>query len=72
MAEPAPPDKFAETHTWIKGQTGAKASNIDRKWTMSKPEHLGPMDRYERLKFIGLLISRQPSKVGGHEEGTFF
>eukprot|EP00975_Prorocentrum_lima_P005990 1293775-Prorocentrum_lima.AAC.1 len=42
MAEPVPADKFAETHTWIKGQvnggialfvdemlrTGAKASNV--------------------------------------------
>eukprot|EP00975_Prorocentrum_lima_P017247 3648387-Prorocentrum_lima.AAC.1 len=42
MAEPVPPDEFAETHTWIKGQakgtialfvddmlqTGAKASNM--------------------------------------------
>eukprot|EP00975_Prorocentrum_lima_P057748 12110484-Prorocentrum_lima.AAC.1 len=42
MAEPVPPAKFAETHTWIKGQvkgrmalvvddilqTGAKASNM--------------------------------------------
>eukprot|EP00975_Prorocentrum_lima_P069772 12928301-Prorocentrum_lima.AAC.1 len=62
MAEPVLADKFAETHTWIKGQvkgqialfvddmlqTGATASNIEfltaleRKWTMSKPEHLGP------------------------------
>eukprot|EP00975_Prorocentrum_lima_P062446 12885692-Prorocentrum_lima.AAC.1 len=43
MAEPVPADKFAETHTWIKGQvkgqiavfvddmlqTGAKASNME-------------------------------------------
>eukprot|EP00975_Prorocentrum_lima_P067853 12917327-Prorocentrum_lima.AAC.1 len=43
MAEPVPPDKFAETHTWIKGQvrgrialfaedmlqTRARASNIE-------------------------------------------
>eukprot|EP00975_Prorocentrum_lima_P027014 5681886-Prorocentrum_lima.AAC.1 len=39
---------------------------------MSKPEHLGPVDRYEQLKFIGVMISRQPSTLGGHEEGTFF
>eukprot|EP00975_Prorocentrum_lima_P028307 5950349-Prorocentrum_lima.AAC.1 len=39
---------------------------------MSKPEHLGPVDRYEMLKFIGVMISRQPSQVGGHEEGTCF
>eukprot|EP00975_Prorocentrum_lima_P038689 8127527-Prorocentrum_lima.AAC.1 len=39
---------------------------------MSKPEHLGPVDRYDKLTFIGVLISRQPSKVGGHEDGTFF
>eukprot|EP00975_Prorocentrum_lima_P051803 10849355-Prorocentrum_lima.AAC.1 len=62
MAEPVPPDTFAEAHTWIRGQvkgiialfvddmlqTGARASNteflkaLERKWTMSKPEHLGP------------------------------
>eukprot|EP00975_Prorocentrum_lima_P008354 1785089-Prorocentrum_lima.AAC.1 len=62
MAEPVPPDKFADTHTWIKGQvkgksalfvddmlqTGARASNREflqaweRKWSMAKPEHLGP------------------------------
>eukprot|EP00975_Prorocentrum_lima_P017315 3661235-Prorocentrum_lima.AAC.1 len=59
-------------------QTGAKASNmeflkaLERKWTMSKPEHLGPVDRHEKLKFIGVMISRQPSWVDGHEEGTFF
>eukprot|EP00975_Prorocentrum_lima_P026972 5672653-Prorocentrum_lima.AAC.1 len=84
LAEPVSPDKFAETHTWVKGQvkgrialfvddmlqTGAKASNVEflkaleRKWTMSKPEHL--------LKLIGVMINRQPSKVDGHEEGTFF
>eukprot|EP00975_Prorocentrum_lima_P005840 1264357-Prorocentrum_lima.AAC.1 len=34
-------------------QTRAKASNAEflkapeRKWTMSKPEHLGPVDRHE-------------------------
>eukprot|EP00975_Prorocentrum_lima_P013356 2835208-Prorocentrum_lima.AAC.1 len=92
MAEPVPPDKFADTHTWIKGQvkgrialfvddmlqTGAKASNmeflkaLEKKWTMSKPEQLGPVDRHEQLKLIGVMISRQPSRVYGHEEGTSF
>eukprot|EP00975_Prorocentrum_lima_P070994 12935175-Prorocentrum_lima.AAC.1 len=39
-------------------QAGAKASNIEllktreKKWTMSKPEHLGPLDRNEKLKSI--------------------
>eukprot|EP00975_Prorocentrum_lima_P061306 12851484-Prorocentrum_lima.AAC.1 len=45
---------------------------LERKWAMSKPEHLGPVGRYEKLKFIGVMISRKPSTVGGHEEGTFF
>eukprot|EP00975_Prorocentrum_lima_P069429 12926359-Prorocentrum_lima.AAC.1 len=50
-------------------QTGAKASNREllkalvRTWTMSKPEHLGPVDRHEKLKFVGVMISRQPSKT---------
>eukprot|EP00975_Prorocentrum_lima_P001429 309725-Prorocentrum_lima.AAC.1 len=45
-AEVVPPDKFAETHTWIKGQVkGRVAPFVD---------------------------SRQPSKVGDHEEGTSF
>eukprot|EP00975_Prorocentrum_lima_P060979 12787137-Prorocentrum_lima.AAC.1 len=58
-------------------QTGAKASNVEflraleRKWTMSKPEHLGPVDRHEKLKFIGVMISRQPSKVDGHEAVSY-
>eukprot|EP00975_Prorocentrum_lima_P025351 5322967-Prorocentrum_lima.AAC.1 len=30
--------------------------------TMAKPEHLGPMDRHQKLKFIGVMISRQPSR----------
>eukprot|EP00975_Prorocentrum_lima_P058116 12189857-Prorocentrum_lima.AAC.1 len=88
MAEPVPPDMFAETHTWIKGQVkgriamfvddmlqaGARASNVEflkaleRKWTMSKQEHLGPMDRHEKLKFIGVMIRGQPSRNGDHEE----
>eukprot|EP00975_Prorocentrum_lima_P012722 2694765-Prorocentrum_lima.AAC.1 len=92
MAEPVPADKFAETHTWMKGQvkgrialfvddmrqTVAKASNIEwlktleRKWTMSKPEHLGAVDRHEKLKLIGAMISRQPSKANDMDEGTYF
>eukprot|EP00975_Prorocentrum_lima_P052301 10956625-Prorocentrum_lima.AAC.1 len=39
---------------------------------MSKPEHLGPVDRHEKLKCIGVMVSRQPSRVDGHEEGTLF
>eukprot|EP00975_Prorocentrum_lima_P037907 7975711-Prorocentrum_lima.AAC.1 len=59
-------------------QTGAKASDaeflraLDRKWTMSNPEHLGPVDRHEKLKFIGVMISRQPSKTNEMDEGTYF
>eukprot|EP00975_Prorocentrum_lima_P018914 3984942-Prorocentrum_lima.AAC.1 len=50
-------------------QAGAKASNVEflkaleKKWTMSSPEHLGPLDRHEKLKFIGVMISRQPHKT---------
>eukprot|EP00975_Prorocentrum_lima_P057530 12065032-Prorocentrum_lima.AAC.1 len=49
-------------------QAGAKASNVEflkaleSIWTMSSPEHLGPLDRHEKLKFIGVMISRQPQK----------
>eukprot|EP00975_Prorocentrum_lima_P024358 5124137-Prorocentrum_lima.AAC.1 len=65
MAQPVPEDKFAETHTWRTAlfvddmiQEGAKASNVEflkaleRRWTMSSPEHLGPLDGHEKLKFI--------------------
>eukprot|EP00975_Prorocentrum_lima_P010524 2235922-Prorocentrum_lima.AAC.1 len=39
-------------------QAGAKASNVallkalEKKWTMSNAEHLGPMDRHQKLKSI--------------------
>eukprot|EP00975_Prorocentrum_lima_P044159 9259350-Prorocentrum_lima.AAC.1 len=29
----------------------------------SKPEHVGPLDRHEKLKFIGVMISRQPTRT---------
>eukprot|EP00975_Prorocentrum_lima_P006363 1372179-Prorocentrum_lima.AAC.1 len=59
-------------------QTGAKASNVEllkgrgKKWTMSNPEHLGPLDRQEKLKFIGVMISRQPTTTNDKGEGTYF
>eukprot|EP00975_Prorocentrum_lima_P062622 12886630-Prorocentrum_lima.AAC.1 len=30
------------------------------------------MARHEKLKFIGVMISRQPSKTNDMDEGTFF
>eukprot|EP00975_Prorocentrum_lima_P026530 5579165-Prorocentrum_lima.AAC.1 len=59
-------------------QTGAKGSNIGLlkarggKWTISKPEHLGPLGRHDKLKFIGVTISRQPTETTDLEEGTYF
>eukprot|EP00975_Prorocentrum_lima_P060149 12612138-Prorocentrum_lima.AAC.1 len=59
-------------------QAGARASNVEllkavkRKWTMSKPQNLGPLERHEKLKFIGVMISRQPTKTNDLEEGTYF
>eukprot|EP00975_Prorocentrum_lima_P063894 12894275-Prorocentrum_lima.AAC.1 len=59
-------------------QTGARASNIEflkaleSRWTMTKPEHLGPADKHEELKFIGVMISRQPSTNNDTDAGTFF
>ena len=51
-------------------QAGAKPSNIDflkaleKVWEMSTPEHVAPLDRYEKLKFIGVMISRQTVTMG--------
>eukprot|EP00975_Prorocentrum_lima_P034571 7266470-Prorocentrum_lima.AAC.1 len=59
-------------------QTGAKAGNVgflealERNWIMSKPRHLGPVDRYEKLHFAGVLISRQPTTIQDMDEGTYF
>eukprot|EP00975_Prorocentrum_lima_P048798 10208883-Prorocentrum_lima.AAC.1 len=59
-------------------QAGAKASNVEflkaleKKWTMSKREHLGPLDRHEKLKFIGVMRSRQPTKANDLEDGIYF
>eukprot|EP00975_Prorocentrum_lima_P067329 12914170-Prorocentrum_lima.AAC.1 len=59
-------------------QTGAKQSNmefvkaLEKKWTMSRPEHSGPIDRHETLKLLGVTISRQPTKINGMDEGTHF
>eukprot|EP00975_Prorocentrum_lima_P053132 11142494-Prorocentrum_lima.AAC.1 len=59
-------------------QAGAKAINVEflkalgRKWAMSSPEHLGPLDRHDKLKFIGVMISRQPQTTNDKEEGTYF
>eukprot|EP00975_Prorocentrum_lima_P019801 4166302-Prorocentrum_lima.AAC.1 len=39
---------------------------------MSKPRHLGPVDRYEKLKVAGVLISRQPTTIQDMDEGTYF
>eukprot|EP00975_Prorocentrum_lima_P038503 8091728-Prorocentrum_lima.AAC.1 len=39
---------------------------------MAKPEHLGPVDKHEQLKSIGVMLSRQPSNKGDLDEGTFF
>eukprot|EP00975_Prorocentrum_lima_P042923 9013412-Prorocentrum_lima.AAC.1 len=58
-------------------QAGAKASNMEflkalgKKWTMSKPEHVRPMDRHEKLKFIGVMIRRRLIKTNDIEEGTY-
>eukprot|EP00975_Prorocentrum_lima_P055208 11575891-Prorocentrum_lima.AAC.1 len=58
-------------------QAGAKASNmeflraLEKKWTMSKPEHLGLLPRHEKLKFIGVMISRLPTKTNDMEEGIY-
>eukprot|EP00975_Prorocentrum_lima_P059099 12394058-Prorocentrum_lima.AAC.1 len=59
-------------------QTGAKASNVEflnaleRNWTMSKPRHLGPADRCEKLQVAGVMISRQPTTIQDMDEGTYF
>eukprot|EP00975_Prorocentrum_lima_P019639 4131872-Prorocentrum_lima.AAC.1 len=59
-------------------QAGARASNVEllkalgKKWTMSSPEHLGPRDRHDKLKFTGVMRSRQPHKTNGKEECTYF
>eukprot|EP00975_Prorocentrum_lima_P071120 12935930-Prorocentrum_lima.AAC.1 len=59
-------------------QAGAKANNVEflkalgRKWVTSSPEHLGPLDRHEKLEFLGVMISRQPRKTNDKEEGTYF
>eukprot|EP00975_Prorocentrum_lima_P004890 1065648-Prorocentrum_lima.AAC.1 len=45
---------------------------LEKKWTMSKPEHLGPLDRHEKLKFLGVMISRLPTRTKDMEEGTYF
>eukprot|EP00975_Prorocentrum_lima_P039707 8343464-Prorocentrum_lima.AAC.1 len=45
---------------------------LEKKWTMSKPEHLGTVDRHEKLKFIGVMISRQVSNTNDIDEGTCF
>eukprot|EP00975_Prorocentrum_lima_P065486 12903745-Prorocentrum_lima.AAC.1 len=39
---------------------------------MSKPRPLGPLGRHEKLKFIGVMISRQSTKTNELEEGTYF
>eukprot|EP00975_Prorocentrum_lima_P003085 677770-Prorocentrum_lima.AAC.1 len=59
-------------------QAGAKAANVDflkaleKKWSMSKPERVGPLDMHEKLKFIGVMTSRQSTKTNGMEEGADF
>eukprot|EP00975_Prorocentrum_lima_P048162 10073948-Prorocentrum_lima.AAC.1 len=38
---------------------------------MSKPEHLGPVDRYEKLKVVGGLMSRPPTNTKEMDEGAY-
>eukprot|EP00975_Prorocentrum_lima_P066562 12909900-Prorocentrum_lima.AAC.1 len=38
---------------------------------MSTPEHLGPQDPYEKLKFIGVVITRAKAKDPEYPEGPY-
>eukprot|EP00975_Prorocentrum_lima_P013000 2760104-Prorocentrum_lima.AAC.1 len=37
---------------------GSEMCIRDRHWKMSTPEHLGPQDHEEKLKFIGVMMTR--------------
>eukprot|EP00975_Prorocentrum_lima_P006038 1303252-Prorocentrum_lima.AAC.1 len=39
---------------------------------MSTPEHLGPQDPDEKLKFIGVLIAIAKSKDPEYPEGSYY
>eukprot|EP00975_Prorocentrum_lima_P067380 12914575-Prorocentrum_lima.AAC.1 len=39
---------------------------------LTKPENVGPVGRHEKLRFIGVMISRQPFKTSDLDEGTYF
>eukprot|EP00975_Prorocentrum_lima_P008032 1717507-Prorocentrum_lima.AAC.1 len=39
---------------------------------MSTPEHLGPQDPDEKLKVIGVMITRAKAKDSEHSEGSYY
>eukprot|EP00975_Prorocentrum_lima_P007840 1680773-Prorocentrum_lima.AAC.1 len=39
---------------------------------MSTPEHLGPQDPDEKLKFMGVMITRAKAKDPEHPEGSYY
>eukprot|EP00975_Prorocentrum_lima_P046858 9794623-Prorocentrum_lima.AAC.1 len=74
LAYPIPSGKFAETHTWV----GHQASNMDfpkaleEHWKMSTPEHLGRQHPNEKMKFIGVMITRAKAKDSEYPEGSYY
>ena len=59
-------------------QSGHKKSNmeflqaLEKHWKMATPEHLGPSDKHDKLKFIGVMITRHPKTTEEFQEGTYF
>eukprot|EP00975_Prorocentrum_lima_P001526 330176-Prorocentrum_lima.AAC.1 len=59
-------------------QAENKASNmeflkaLEKHWSMSTPKHLGPQDPDEKLKFIGVMITRATAHDAEYPEGSMW